>query len=101
MLLFNLLHVLSTEHSLSRQSSSGLGAPLVSGEFSTVSIPPVKLEEKERRVNAMAILKLLCECPQLQRHLVELLSARYGELWLASHLHNEGSGRKYALAISN
>ncbi|XP_078331394.1 E3 ubiquitin-protein ligase UBR5-like isoform X2 [Crassostrea virginica] len=67
---------LQQEHSLSRQSSSGLGAPLVSGEFSTVSIPPVKLEEKERRVNAMAILKLLCECPQLQRHLVELLSAR-------------------------
>ena len=50
----------------------------MSGEFSTVSIPPVKLEEKERRVNAMAILKLLCECPQLQRHLVELLSARLG-----------------------
>lgn len=68
---------LQQEHNISRQSSSsGLGAPLVSGEFSTVSIPPVKLEEKERRVNAMAILRLLCDCPQLQRHLVELLSAR-------------------------
>lgn len=74
-------HLYLSEHNISRQSSSsGLGAPLVSGEFSTVSIPPVKLEEKERRVNAMAILRLLCDCPQLQRHLVELLSARSMEL---------------------
>ncbi|XP_062606641.1 E3 ubiquitin-protein ligase UBR5-like isoform X3 [Saccostrea cucullata] len=67
---------LQQEHGIPRQSSSTQSVPLVSGEFSTVSIPPVKLEEKERRVNAMAILKILCECPQLQPHLVELLSAR-------------------------
>lgn len=89
-------HLYFSEHNISRQSSSsGLGAPLVSGEFSTVSIPPVKLEEKERRVNAMAILRLLCDCPQLQRHLVELLSARSMELinlcsyfwWSCQHFH--------------
>ncbi|XP_055998190.1 E3 ubiquitin-protein ligase UBR5-like isoform X2 [Ostrea edulis] len=68
---------LQQDHNVSHPpQSSTHSVPLVSGEFSTVSIPPVKLEEKERRVNSMAILKVLCDCSQLQPHLVELLTAR-------------------------
>lgn len=48
-------------------------------EYSTVTIPPVKLDEKERRNKANQILKLLCESPALQPHLQTLLSARNAE----------------------
>ncbi len=37
---------------------------------------PVKLEEKERRANALSILKLLCDSALLQPHLLQLLSAK-------------------------
>lgn len=46
-------------------------------EVSTVFMPPVKLEEKERRAIAGQMLKLLCESPALQPHLRDLLPARY------------------------
>ena len=61
--------------SLSRQSSSGQSIPLL-GEFSTVSIPPVKMDEKERPANALQILKIVCESPVLKPHLRDLLSSR-------------------------
>ena len=53
-------------------SHASFGPP----EYSTVCIPPVKLDEKERRSKANQILKLLCESPVLQPHLQTLLSAR-------------------------
>ena len=60
--------------SLSRQSSSGQAIPLL--EFSTLSIPPVKMDEKERPNNALQILKLVCDSTVLKLHLRDLLSSR-------------------------
>ncbi|XP_064596947.1 E3 ubiquitin-protein ligase UBR5-like isoform X2 [Liolophura sinensis] len=57
-------------------SSAG---PSTLPDHSTFSMPPVKLEEKERRSNAVQILKLLCESAALKSHLLELLSARNAE----------------------
>ena len=37
---------------------------------------PVKMEERERRNMSMQILKLLCDSPLLQEHLIMLLSER-------------------------
>ena len=48
-------------------------------EFGPHNIPAVKLEEKERRNNALAILKLLSDHVILQPHLLQLLSARNAE----------------------
>lgn len=68
------------EYNISRQLLfSGLGVFLVFGEFSTVFISLVKLEEKERRVNVMVIFRFLCDCLQLQRYLVELFLVRLME----------------------
>ncbi|KAJ8321996.1 hypothetical protein KUTeg_000467 [Tegillarca granosa] len=53
--------------------------PVMVQEFSTVSMPPVKLEEKERRINAGQILRLLCESPVFKPHLKDLLSKRNAE----------------------
>jgi E3 ubiquitin-protein ligase EDD1 len=50
--------------------------PLGPTEYSTVSLPPVKMDEKERRNKANQILKLLCESPVLQPHLHTLLTAK-------------------------
>ena len=71
-------------------STSGLGstvsvtssvAPLVTPttlltDTSAQVLPPVRLEEKDRRSNAMATLKLLCESPVLLPHMLELLTAK-------------------------
>ncbi|XP_046357083.2 E3 ubiquitin-protein ligase UBR5-like isoform X2 [Haliotis rufescens] len=79
---YDSLHSDAERPSLSRQSSSSLPGSLNSlhlPEFSTVSVPPVRLEDKERRTNAGQILKLLCDSPLLQPHLVELLSSRNAE----------------------
>ncbi|XP_060590423.1 E3 ubiquitin-protein ligase UBR5-like isoform X1 [Ruditapes philippinarum] len=66
--------------SLSRQSSSGQSAsyPLPS-EFSTINIPAVKLDEKERPNASLQILKCLCESNILKPHLRDLLSAKNAE----------------------
>ncbi|XP_033727140.1 E3 ubiquitin-protein ligase UBR5-like isoform X1 [Pecten maximus] len=48
-------------------------------EVSTISMAPVKLEEKERRTIAVQMLRLLCDSPALQPHLRDLLSARNAE----------------------
>ncbi|XP_052085872.1 E3 ubiquitin-protein ligase UBR5-like isoform X2 [Mytilus californianus] len=53
--------------------------PLGPPEFSTVCVPPVKMDEKERRNKANQILKILCDSPVLQQHLPGLLSARNAE----------------------
>ncbi|KAK3087035.1 hypothetical protein FSP39_000732 [Pinctada imbricata] len=64
---------------LSHPPSTSSTGPLMTGEFSSVSMPPVKMEEKERRSSAMQIIKLLCESTALQSHLKDLLSARNAE----------------------
>ncbi|VDH90552.1 E3 ubiquitin-protein ligase EDD1, partial [Mytilus galloprovincialis] len=53
--------------------------PLGPPEFSTVCVPPVKMDEKERRNKANQILKILCDSPVLQQHLPGLLSAKNAE----------------------
>lgn len=52
-------------------------------QASTSGAPPAysistlaKVEEKDRKTNAIQILKLLCETPLLQVHLLDLLKAR-------------------------
>jgi len=69
-------------------STSGpnqLGGGQGHGQASTSGAPPPYSmtlpmirgnEDKERRTNALQILKLLCESPLLQVHLLELLQAR-------------------------
>ncbi|XP_052763231.1 E3 ubiquitin-protein ligase UBR5-like isoform X2 [Mya arenaria] len=66
--------------SLSRQSSSGQTSafPPVT-EFSTINIPPVKFDEKERPNHALQILKCVCESMALKPHLRDLLSAKNAE----------------------
>lgn len=77
---FDALRADNERPSLSRQSSSGFSSAVGSiPEYSTTSMPPVKLEEKERKSNALQILKLLCESPALHPHLLELLSAKNAE----------------------
>ncbi|KAL3890879.1 hypothetical protein ACJMK2_003152 [Sinanodonta woodiana] len=64
----------------SRQSSISQPLPIYTvADFSTASIPPVKLTEKERRSNSLQILKFLCEAPLMQAHLRDLLSAKNAE----------------------
>lgn len=53
-------------------------------QASTSGAPPAysistlaKVEEKDRKTNAIQILKLLCETPLLQVHLLDLLKARW------------------------
>ncbi|XP_036356729.1 E3 ubiquitin-protein ligase UBR5 isoform X2 [Octopus sinensis] len=77
---FDALRADNERSSLSRQSSSGFSTAIGNvQEHSTISMPPVKLEEKDRKYNALQILKLLCESPALQPHLLELLSAKNAE----------------------
>ncbi|GAB1606363.1 E3 ubiquitin-protein ligase UBR5-like [Argonauta hians] len=77
---FDSLRADNERSSLTRQSSSGFSSAIGSvQEHSTISMPPVKLEEKDRKYNALQILKLMCESPALQPHLLELLSAKNAE----------------------
>ncbi|KAK2182676.1 hypothetical protein NP493_338g00008 [Ridgeia piscesae] len=67
--------------SLSRQNSAGASTTASSsvhqGEpVNAYMMPPVKMDDKERQHAALQILKLLCESPLLQPHLLDLLSAR-------------------------
>ncbi|KAI0232893.1 E3 ubiquitin-protein ligase UBR5 [Lamellibrachia satsuma] len=67
--------------SLSRQNSAGASTTANSstqqGEpLNAYMMPPVKMDDKERQLAALQILKLLCESPLLQPHLLDLLSAR-------------------------
>ena len=66
----------SERPSLSRQSSSGQSSIPLLGEFSTLTVPPVKIEEKERPNYALQILKLICDSTVLKPHLRDLLSSR-------------------------
>ncbi|ESO86015.1 hypothetical protein LOTGIDRAFT_167519 [Lottia gigantea] len=64
--------------SLLRPSSSpALSCLNLQPELSNLCLPPVKLDEKERRKNAVEILRVLCESSVLQPHLEELLTAKY------------------------
>ena len=63
--------------SLSRQSSTGQSSMSnQASDISTVNIPAVKMEEKERPSYALQILKLVCESTVLKPHLRDLLSAK-------------------------
>ena len=66
--------------SLSRQSSSGQSTIPFLGEFSTLTVPPVKMDEKERPNFALQILKLICDSTVLKPHLRDLLSSRYRKI---------------------
>lgn len=77
---FDALRADNERPTLSRQSSSGFSSAVGSlPEYSTIAMSAVKLEEKERKSNALQILKLLCESPALHPHLLELLSAKNAE----------------------
>ncbi|ESO86003.1 hypothetical protein LOTGIDRAFT_129991 [Lottia gigantea] len=66
--------------SLLRPSSSpALSCLNLQPELSNLCLPPVKLDEKERRKNAVEILRVLCESSVLQPHLEELLTAKNAE----------------------
>ena len=54
-------------------SSSGIAGL---SHVTTSGLPPVKLEERERKTNAMQILQLLCDSTLLQPYLYELLTLR-------------------------
>ena len=64
---------------MSRQNS---GASLSSlpgsapAEYSSFSMPPVRMDDKERRSAAQTILKLLLDTPILQTYLLDLLCAK-------------------------
>ncbi|KAK6168099.1 hypothetical protein SNE40_021993 [Patella caerulea] len=60
-------------------SSPALTSLSLQAELSTLSLPPVKLEDKERRRNAVEILRILCESSVLQPHLEQLLTAKNAE----------------------
>ncbi|KAH3897177.1 hypothetical protein DPMN_021362, partial [Dreissena polymorpha] len=65
---------------LTRQSSIGPSATTAPPpEFSTVHIPPVRLDEKERLNQAQQILKLVSDSAALKPHLQDLLSAKNAE----------------------
>lgn len=73
---------------VSRTNVSGSGSGTASGQASTSSAPPgyppppqppLKVDEKDRKTNAIQILKLLCETPLLQVHLLDLFKARNAE----------------------
>lgn len=51
-------------------------APLQHHGHSMWTMPPVSLSDKERRVNAAAILDVLCESPLLEPCLRTLLSSK-------------------------
>jgi len=64
--------------SLCLSTGGGSWVP-IGGDPGPHSMSAVKLEDRDRRANAMAILKLLCETPVLQSHLLQLLTARNAE----------------------
>ena len=75
---FNISVAEQDRPSLSRQSSSGQSSSLpLQSEFSTINIPAVKMEDRERPGNALQILKLVCDSPALKSHLRDLLTAKY------------------------
>ncbi|KAL4218424.1 E3 ubiquitin-protein ligase ubr5 [Mactra antiquata] len=83
---------------LSRQSSSGQTSSIpLPSEFSTISIPPVKVEEKDRANVALQILKLVCESNVLKPHLRDLLSAKNAEG--CTPFMQAVKGRAYTAAI--
>ena len=83
--------VADTRHSFSRQNSSsastsGLGgatsAPTAAADMmpgmssSQWSLSPVKLDDRDRRSRALAILKVLCDWHIMEKYLPQLLSAK-------------------------
>ncbi|XP_013417985.1 E3 ubiquitin-protein ligase UBR5, partial [Lingula anatina] len=64
----------------SGSSGGGVGGtPLPETPLDPMSVPPVRLEEKERKTNSQQILKLICDSPVLQPYLFDLLSAKNAE----------------------
>ncbi|XP_013417983.1 E3 ubiquitin-protein ligase UBR5 isoform X2 [Lingula anatina] len=64
----------------SGSSGGGVGGtPLPETPLDPMSVPPVRLEEKERKSNSQQILKLICDSPVLQPYLFDLLSAKNAE----------------------
>ena len=57
-------------------STAGGGWVPIGNEPGPHSMSAVKLEDRERRANAMSILKLLCDTPELHNHLLQLLTSR-------------------------
>ena len=84
--LVSLIRLESECPSLSRQNSAGASSSVAASStpqrepVSAYLMPPVKLDDKERQIASLQILKLLCDAPLLQPHLLELLSARF--VWI-------------------
>ena len=57
-------------------ASTSSGSTPVPAPDSSHQMAPVKLEDKERRSLAMAILKLLCDSPLLQEHMLDMLTSK-------------------------
>ncbi|ESN90470.1 hypothetical protein HELRODRAFT_71154 [Helobdella robusta] len=68
-------------------NSSVMNMPRVTSSSTNFNLPsylgqshqPVRNEEKDRKFNALVILKVLCESPLLQVHLLDLLKAKNSE----------------------
>ena len=69
---------LSRSNSSTSLSGLGLAGQVnVNHDMAPLSMSPVKLDDKERRVVALQILKTLCDVPVLAPHLLQLLTAKY------------------------
>ncbi|BFZ21562.1 hypothetical protein BsWGS_24601 [Bradybaena similaris] len=80
-------------------AGSSSGPSGVSGsEFSTVSVAPVKMEDRERRSVALQILDLILESPVFQPHLCQLLSSKNAEG--CTPFMQAVCGRAYPAALS-